>query len=318
MRRRWTATVSAPLTAFRTAYTAFHPPRPERRRRPDQFGLQAEELTIISGNGRRRISGWLFRGGYADRVLLLGHGLGQEKSRSLPYARFLHRAGYTVLLFDFRNHGGSFQDRGFTGFDRKFCADAVAVARHVRAMPGYAGARLALYGFSLSSFAMLRALGRLHPAVDAVVCDSGPAGNPPAISPNLMRQGLLPLPEQLRSGPAGALVERSFAFFNRFTMGAAVGWPPSPAKPGYATTPMLFIGGGADAVVPAEEILRLARPYPYAETLTVPEARHLRALWTDKERYTSTVLGFLNRCFTGPDGSGRTARETSDPTRAVR
>ncbi|MEU9099551.1 alpha/beta fold hydrolase [Streptomyces sp. NPDC048361] len=313
MSDRPAAVLAAPLDALRAAYTAFHPPGSERRRRPEQFGLRAQEVTIPAGRGGRTLAGWLCAGERTDRVVLLGHGLGLDKSRSLPYARYLHRAGHTVLLFDYRNHGDSFRDRGFTGFDRKFAQDTVAAARYVTTLTEHAHARLALYGFSLSSFAMLRALRELHPVVDAVVCDSGPACDPPAISPNLLREGLLTLPERARGGRAGAVAERSFELFNHLTIGGAH-WPPAPAAPGYATTPMLFIGGGADAVVPAEEIVRLARRYPHARTLVLPDARHLRGLWTDKERYTSTVLEFLDRaCAPAANDPGAVA----DPTRTV-
>ncbi len=313
MSNRPAALLAAPFDALRTAYTAFHPPRPERRRRPQQFGLRVQEVTIPAGRGGRTLAGWLCRGERTDRVVLLGHGLGLDKSRSLPYARCLHRAGHTVLLFDYRNHGDSFQDRGFAGFGRKFGQDTVAAARYVTTLPEHAGARLVLYGFSLSSFAMLRALQTLHPVVDAVVCDSGPACDPPAISPNLLREGLLPLPERTRGGRAGAVAERSFELFNHLTIGGA-DWPPAPAAPGYATTPMLFIGGGADAVVPADEILRLARRYPHAQTLVLPDARHLRGLWADKERYTSTVLEFLDRAC---GRTGKAPGAVADPTRTV-
>ncbi|MFE7779030.1 alpha/beta hydrolase [Streptomyces sp. NPDC057445] len=302
MSKQLMAVCAAPVVAARAAYTAFHPPRPAGRRRPDQFGLEAEEFTIAVTPGPTRLSAWLCRGD-PGRVVLLGHGLGLEKSRSLPYARFLHRHGFTVLLFDFRNHGDSSQDHGFAGYDRRFAQDAVAAATHLRAMPEFAEARLALYGFSLSSFAMMRSLDALHGVVDAVVCDSGPASDPPAIAPNLLRSGLVPVPAAMREAPARAVTEHLFRLFNRITMGSSGDWPPKPDRPVYATTPMLFIAGGADSVVPAEEILRLARVYPRAQTLVVPGAKHLRAMWTDKEQYTSTVLDFLERCL--------------DPTKAV-
>lgn len=313
MSDRPAAVLAAPLDALRAAYTAFHPPRRERRRRPEQFGLGAQDVTIPAGRGGKALAGWLCEGERTDSVVLLGHGLGLDKSRSLPYARYLQRAGHTVLLFDYRNHGDSFQDRGLAGFDRKFAQDTVAAARYVTTLPEHADARLVLYGFSLSSFAMLRALQKLHPVVDAVVCDSGPTCDPPAISPNLLREGLLPLPERSRGGRAGAVAERSFELFNHLTIGGA-DWPPAPAAPGYATTPMLFIGGGADAVVPTDEILRLSRRYPHAQNLVLPDARHLRGLWADKERYTSTVLEFLGRACAR---TGNAPGAVVDPTRTV-
>ncbi|MFJ2738074.1 alpha/beta hydrolase [Streptomyces sp. NPDC087440] len=305
--------LAAPFDALRAAYTAFHPPGTARRRRPAQFGLTAQEVTIPAGRGGRTLSGWYCAAERTDRVVLLGHGLGLDKSRSLPYAQALHRAGHSVLLFDYRNHGDSYRDRGFTGFDRRFAQDTVAAARHCAVLTGGTRPRLVLYGFSLSSFAMLRALRTLHRDVDAVVCDSGPACDPPAISPNLLREGLLTLPERSREGRAATVAARAFELFNHLTIGSTQ-WPPAPTAPGYATTPMLFIGGGADTVVPAEEIVRLAHRYPHARTLVLPGARHLRGLWTDKDRYTSTVLDFLDTTRVRTANATETAAE---PTRTV-
>ena len=118
----------------------------------------------------------------------------------------------------------------------------------------------------------------------------------PAID-DVLRSGLLPLPDSMRAAPARTVVERVFHLLNHITMGSRGGWPPTPDRPGYATTPMLFIAGGSDPGVPADEILRLARPYPRAETLVVPGATHMRAMWADQEKYTSTVLEFLDRCL---------------------
>lgn len=45
--------------------------------------------------------------GWGERTVLLCHGLGSSKSNALPAAEHLLRAGYNVLAFDFRAHGGS-------------------------------------------------------------------------------------------------------------------------------------------------------------------------------------------------------------------
>jgi uncharacterized protein len=84
-----------------------------------------------------------------ERVVVVGHGLGLDKSRSLAQAQLLHRAGYTVVLFDFRNHGASFRDHGLTRFSRRFNDDLVAVVHHLRAMPEHAHARIAFLARAL-------------------------------------------------------------------------------------------------------------------------------------------------------------------------
>ena len=111
--------------------------------------------------------------GDSQRVVVLGHGMGLDTSRSLAHAQVLHQAGYTVVLFDFRNHGASFRDHALTRFSHRF-NDVVAVVNHVRAMPEHAHARIAVWGFSFSTFPVLDTLARLKGAVHAVICDSGP------------------------------------------------------------------------------------------------------------------------------------------------
>jgi pimeloyl-ACP methyl ester carboxylesterase len=68
---------------------------------------------------------------------------------SLAQAQLLHRAGYTVVLFDFRNHGASFRDHGLTRFSRHFNDDLMAVVHHLRAMPEHAHARIAFLARAL-------------------------------------------------------------------------------------------------------------------------------------------------------------------------
>jgi pimeloyl-ACP methyl ester carboxylesterase len=283
------------------AYLTCHPAPMPPSRDPARFGMEFEEIRIAVANRDRSLSGWLCRGD-PGRVVLLGHGLAMEKSRSLRYAQFLHRAGYTVLLFDFRNHGDSFRDRGLTRFNRRFVDDVAAAVRHVRGIDEFGSARLALYGFSLSSFAMLYSLTRTAVPIDAVVCDSGPSAEPSIVARNLLHLGLLPLPPNLRAAPARTAVMRLYQLFIGMTMGWPRDWPPSLARPGQACPPMLFVTGTADDLVPAEQVRLLAGSYPRAEVWEVPGAGHLRAIAMDRERYTGTVLDFLHRVLDQPTG----------------
>lgn len=290
----------AVLVAIRLAYLLCHPPRQQPRREPARYGLDPQKLRIDVTSGQGRLSAWLCRGN-PEQVVVLGHGIGLEKSRGLPQAAFLNRAGYTVVLFDFRNHGGSFADRGIRRFSQRFVDDVIAVITCVRAMTEYADARIALYGFSFSSFAMLYALTRLNGVIDAVICDGGPGRDPCAAFQNLLRAGTPRLPAALRSQPALTWLEQMYRWLTMITMGSPPDWPPSPRRPGYDTTPMLFIVGGDDAIVPEDEVRALASPYPGAELMVVPRAGHLRTMLMDPDRYAAAVLEFLARTV----GTGR-------------
>ncbi|MCQ4080914.1 lysophospholipase [Streptomyces sp. RB6PN25] len=293
----------APLAAWQLVHALFHPPLPERRHTAARFGLYPEDLRIpLPGAGE--LSAWLCRGD-PRRVVVLGHGLGRDKTSVLPHARFLHRAGFTVLLFDFRNHGDSFRDRGLTGYYLRFVDDVVQVIRHVRRLPEYAGCQLVLYGFSLATFAMLRAMFLPELAVDAAVFDGGPSPDPSLIPGRLLRAGVLSLPRGVRRPPARDAVEAALAFFTRMTLGGHRPWPPPPERGGAGGTPMLFVTGAEDRIIHPEETRRVAAHYPTARTLTVPRADHLQTLALDRETYTRTVLDFLHHSLHTLEGAPR-------------
>ncbi|MFF5206330.1 alpha/beta hydrolase [Streptosporangium sp. NPDC000396] len=291
------ALIMAPLAAAKLSYLVNHPPRPGAPRNPENSGLTPVELKIPVPGSSGRIHGWLFPGD-SGRVVAVGHSIGAEKSRSLPYAKFLAEAGYTVLLFDFRNHGQSFDDGAFSGYSRRFADDLTAVVKHVRAMPGYADSRWALYGLSMSSFAAVHVLSRLD-CIEAVVCDSGPTADPGAAVDNLMRIGLLPVPEAMRKGPARAVLETVFRPLTALSMSTPKPWPPVADRPEY-DVPMLFIVGDADTVVDPDDVRALAEPFPRSELVLVAGAGHLRAMSTDRAAYQGRVLEFLAKALGEP------------------
>lgn len=293
----------APLVGLGLAYLVCHPRRPRQCWSPAKFGLAPEELWIPGSPDRTRLHGWLCPGD-PDRIVVLGHGIGLEKSRSLVHAQFLHRAGYTVVLFDFRNHGSSFTDRSLTQFHRRFAGDAVAVVEYLRRTPRFAETRIAAYGLSFSSFAVLDAITRLGSVLDAVVCDSGPTPDPSRTARALLRSGLLPVPRMLRSPPSALALEMGYAAMMALSMGAPPDWPPSPDRAGYGSTPMFFVTGARDQVVAPDEVEAMAARYPLAEVLVLPTAGHLRGVFSDAERYRTAVLDFLARALGKPGEVG--------------
>jgi pimeloyl-ACP methyl ester carboxylesterase len=234
------ATPLAPLYGLAVAWRLYHPPRPRRRRAPSAFGLHPAECWINGPSARSRLHAWHLPGD-PDRVVVLGHGMGLDKSRSLAQARLLHRAGYTVVLFDFRNHGASFHDHALTRFSHRFNDDLVAVVDQVRAMPEHAHARIALWGFSFSTFPVLDTLARLSGAVHAVICDSGPTRDLPVIISSLPRSGLLPVPQVLQAAPARTLWQAVYRRLATAMLDPPADRPPA-AQHGVDRTPDAVCG----------------------------------------------------------------------------
>ncbi|MEU6479394.1 alpha/beta fold hydrolase [Streptomyces sp. NPDC047017] len=287
----------APLYATVLSYLVYHPPRRPHHRTPEEFGLPSEELAVPLDGGPagrgRSLHVWLCPG-RRDRVVVIGHGIGLSKSASLAQARFLHEAGYTVALFDHRNHGRSATDRAFWGLSARHTDDVAAVVGHLRRAAGYAGAKVAVFGFSFSTFPSLYLLRRAECGVDAIVCDSGPALDLPPLFRNFVLVKGVPVPALLRTEPSLGLLSRVFGAVGTAMLRAQ--WPP-PADGAYLRTPVLMLAGDSDSVIPLDGVRALAGRYPRAEVRVLPGTGHLQGMKTAPEEYRAAVLAFLERAL---------------------
>lgn len=282
----------APLVGAFLAYRIYHPPRRRHHRAPADFALPSAEVTVPLPDRPGSLHLWVCEGD-PERVVVVGHGIGLSKSAGLPYAKFLHDAGYTVALFDHRNHGTSVQDRSVFGLSARFTADIAAVVAHLRARPAHRAARFALFGFSFSTFPSFYLPMRGDTPVDAIICDSGPVADIGPLFRNFLDTGALPIPAPLLARPARSLLAPVVAGLGAAMVRAP--WPPPAER--YAGTPLLFLAGEADRIVPAEQVAALARRYPHAEYRVLPGADHLQGLKADPDGYRETVLSFLKQAF---------------------
>jgi fermentation-respiration switch protein FrsA (DUF1100 family) len=82
-----------------------HPVQAVSPYNPSQFDLPLEDVRFESRDGVR-LAGWYVPGS-SGATVVLAHGRGGSRSDMLPHANYLHRAGFSVLLFDFRYRGDS-------------------------------------------------------------------------------------------------------------------------------------------------------------------------------------------------------------------
>ncbi|WFB09328.1 alpha/beta fold hydrolase [Streptomyces sp. LX-29] len=285
----------APLYGAALAYRAFHPRRrvvPAEAGHPRDHGLPCTEVKVPFRAGRY-VHAWLCPGS-PERVVVLGHGMGASKVRSLEHAKFLHEAGYTVCLFDHRNHGASSQDASWRGLGDRFASDITAVVGHLRRVRGYGDARFAIYGFSFSCFSSMWALTHSGFEVDAMVCDSGPGHDVPPLFRKFLEADELPMPGPLGGEPSRAVVTGVLCALGTAMIRAQ--WPP-PVTGKFARIPLLFMSGERDAIVPPSSVDALAERFPQAETHVLPGAEHLLGLRADPETYANVVLDFLKRAL---------------------
>lgn len=132
---------------------------------PPQASAGGRRIELRSESGST-IRGWLAPGRPGAGAVLLLHGIGGKASDMLGRARFLARAGFSVLAIDFRGHGDSTPAR--TTYGALESADARAAVEFLRAtLPGE---RIGVIGVSMGGAAAL--LGPSPLPIQALVLES--------------------------------------------------------------------------------------------------------------------------------------------------
>src|SRR5581483_4271501 len=91
--------------------------------------LPIRPVSLPSQSGAN-LQGWFVPGKRGSGGVLLMHGIHATRLAMLDRARFLHRAGYSVFLFDFQAHGESSGYRVTFGARESFDAQAAAKYLH--------------------------------------------------------------------------------------------------------------------------------------------------------------------------------------------
>ncbi len=150
-----------------------HPEREPVTADPASRGLDYENVAFTSRDGIR-LEGWFLpaAGGVAPRTVVFAHGYGKNRLQddvpALDVAAALVRAGFNVLMFDFRNSGSSGGDRTTVGQEE--VQDLAAAVEWVRATYGPDQA-VGLLGWSMGAVTAILTAGGAEP-VQAVVADA--------------------------------------------------------------------------------------------------------------------------------------------------
>ena len=148
---------------------------------PDKYDLPYEDVSIRTSDGVT-LSGWLVKGG-TDKVIIQSHfgvqcsrcgftleGKGMmEKSlwnsdiHFLNQVKYLVDAGYSVLMYDMRNHGES-EQKGWITWGKDERKDTVAAIQFIADHEGYKDANIGLLSICMGQAASTFAFG-LEPAM---------------------------------------------------------------------------------------------------------------------------------------------------------
>jgi len=126
----------------------------------------AAEVVVLSVSSSESVSGWFSRGTPGLGAVLLLHGVRSNRRQMVQRAKFLHAAGYSVLLIDLPAHGESDGARITFGY-REAAGASAAMQFLKRTLPGE---RTAVIGVSLGAASFVLAGGSVTP--NAVVLES--------------------------------------------------------------------------------------------------------------------------------------------------
>jgi uncharacterized protein len=248
---------------------------------PWELGVPYEPLDMLSADGLRLRGWWL---GHAEnRAVVVGsHGHTGRKEDLLGIGTNLWRAGFSVLLFDYRGRGES-EAWAQTLVSREVDDLQAAIAAAAQRAPG---APLGVIGFSMGAAVALLAAAD-NPQVSAVVADSPFTSGAAVVAHGVNRELRIPAGPLVRA--ADELVARLHGY--RFSQ-----VQPIAAVARLAPRPLLLIHGDHDSVIPVSHAHQLAAAAGEPRELwIVPGVEHCGAYFADRPVYCRRVIEFFDR-----------------------
>ena len=227
------------------------------------------------------LRGWWMEGEEAKATLIFGHGLFRSRREGLERGSVLNKSGFSVLLFDFRNHGKSDPTSTSLGFVERLdvlgAYDFLKEKRERR--------RFVLLGVSMGAVAVIHAAGDFQQDLEAIIADS------PFQSLN-----------ETVAHHAGMLNLPSFPFANLFIWNLtriaqyeAEDLNTLEALRRLDEIPVLLIYGKEDRRLPPSGIQNIFDAIPSAkkELVVFENTTHGAAYRVNPTLYLNTVLEFL-------------------------
>ncbi len=230
------------------------------------------------------IHGWLIPGNKGAGAIILMHGVRSNRLSMLDRARFLSRAGYSVLLFDFQAHGESTGNRITFGWLESKDAQAAVSFVH----QNVPGERIGVLGVSMGGAATLLASPPLN--VDAIVLEMVYPTIDEAVSNRL----------SMRLGNWATCLSPLLTWQLRPRLGVDTEALRPIAHVGQVSAAKLFIAGSKDRHTTLEESKRLYESaFAPKELWIVEGAAHVDLHAAARPDYEHRVLGFFQTNLRG-------------------
>jgi alpha-beta hydrolase superfamily lysophospholipase len=247
---------------------------------PPPADMPAELVSLDSSSGARLVA-WLFTPPSPQAAVVVLHGVRAHRGTMLNRAELFFRAGYAVLVPDFRAHGESTGDA--VTFGARESRDALAAVAFLRQR--FPSLRIGAVGVSMGGAALVLAGRQL--TIDACVLEAVYPTIEEAVSNRIA----------MRLGP---VLSTALAPVLLLQLKPRLGIGPEELRPvtsiHHLRAPVLIVSGEQDAHTTAAQTQALfAAAGAPKELWMVPGATHDDLLRHDPEGYARRVIAFLDR-----------------------
>lgn len=252
----------------------------------------AEEVSFTSADDNMRICGWFFGASGTRRgpAVVLCHGIWTGRRECLPLALRFRAAGYNVLCFDFRAHGGS--DGRFITVGQQETNDVIGAVQYLKQRPEVDAARIGVIGFSMGAAATIQAAARCSD-IAAVVADSAYATFVDAAKYSFR------LVTRMPHFPMAPIAIHCAKWMMHLD---ATQLRPIDEIGRIAPRPILLTHGTLDEIVPVRHAYTLFKAAEEPKELwIVPGAHHVGARDQDPDGYFLKVERFLQQALSPAD-----------------
>ena len=256
-----------------------HPKQDASLYGPEDYDLPMEDIQFQGRDGVKLV-GW-FIPGESSATVVLAHGRGSYKDHFLPHADYLHRAGFSVLLFDFRYRGDSEGDAQTLGAKESW--DLQSAVDYLMTRPDVDPERIGLQGGSMgAATAILAAADR--PEIKGIVAHIPFASIDDLLCHSFKHEFGIPC-FPFASVTKWLAEVRTGVDFDRVA--------PIDVISNLSPRPVLLIDDGLDAMLPSQSVERLyeAARNP-KDFVSIPDASHGEAWVKDPEEFERRVLAF--------------------------
>jgi fermentation-respiration switch protein FrsA (DUF1100 family) len=242
-----------------------------------------EGVTFPSSDGTL-LAGW-FIPGESPRTVILLHGFTDIRDKMLPHANFLHGAGYSVLLFDFRSRGESEGDAVTLGFHER--GDVQGAVQFLKDRENADGENIGVLGVSMGAATAIMVAAET-PELKAVVSESAFKSIDSAIASAF--EHFIHLPAFPYAPITVFIIEQRLGLnTNQVVPEEYVGL--------ISPRPVFIIHGQEDETIVPEDAdaLYSAAKEPKESIWFIPDAGHAEGAEAAPEEYARRVVDFFDR-----------------------